>query len=51
MYSTYYAEKYSQHIEHLILVSPAGVNEGTKTEDMHWFLRFLAKHYITPMVS
>uniref|UniRef100_K3WZ17 AB hydrolase-1 domain-containing protein n=1 Tax=Globisporangium ultimum (strain ATCC 200006 / CBS 805.95 / DAOM BR144) TaxID=431595 RepID=K3WZ17_GLOUD len=50
MYSTYYATKYSHHIEHLILVSPAGVNgSDTKDEELGGFWRFIAKHQITPM--
>lgn len=52
MYTTYYSEKYSQHIEHMILVSPAGVNSsGLKSEDLNWFIKFVSQLYITPMVS
>ncbi|OWY96368.1 Serine protease, partial [Phytophthora megakarya] len=50
MYSTYYAEKYPQRIEHLILISPAGVNSsGLKQEDLPSFLKFTSLFYITPM--
>ncbi|KAF1315966.1 Serine protease family s33, partial [Globisporangium splendens] len=52
MYSTYYATKYSHHIEHLILVSPAGVNgSDAKDEELSGFWKFIAKHQITPMVT
>ncbi|KAG7399464.1 Alpha/beta hydrolase domain-containing protein 4 [Phytophthora boehmeriae] len=50
MYSTYFADKYPQHIEHLILISPAGVNSsGLKKEDLPSFLKFTSLFYITPM--
>ncbi|KAL4161998.1 hypothetical protein PRNP1_002546 [Phytophthora ramorum] len=50
MYSTYYAEKYSERIEHLILISPAGVNSsGLKNEELPSFLKFTSLFYITPM--
>lgn len=51
MYSTYYSEKYSHHVEHLILVSPAGVNtSGVKDADLHWILRLGSRFHLTPMV-
>lgn len=50
MYSTYFAEKYPQRIEHLILISPAGVNSsGLKAEDLPSFLKLTGLFYITPM--
>ncbi|RLN87424.1 hypothetical protein BBJ28_00015979, partial [Nothophytophthora sp. Chile5] len=52
MYSTYFAEKYPARIEHLILISPAGVNSsGLKPEDLPSFLKFTGMFYITPMVG
>lgn len=48
MYSTYYSEKYAQHIEHMILVSPAGVNSSD--QDLNAFIKFVSMFYITPMV-
>lgn len=51
MYSTYFADKYPQRIEHLILISPAGVNSsGLKQEDLPLFLKVTSRFYITPMV-
>ncbi|CAI5733382.1 unnamed protein product [Hyaloperonospora brassicae] len=50
MYSTYFAEKYSQHVEHLILVSPAGVNRSDLTQDgLPFFIKLTSRFYITPM--
>ncbi|KAG2761763.1 hypothetical protein Pcac1_g26376 [Phytophthora cactorum] len=50
MYSTYFAEKYPQRVEHLMLISPAGVNSSSlKQEDLPSFLKFTALFYITPM--
>ncbi|RLN47934.1 hypothetical protein BBJ29_006677 [Phytophthora kernoviae] len=50
MYSTYFADKYPQHIEHLILISPAGVNSsGLKKEDLPAFLKLTSLFYVTPM--
>uniref|UniRef100_M4BHM5 AB hydrolase-1 domain-containing protein n=1 Tax=Hyaloperonospora arabidopsidis (strain Emoy2) TaxID=559515 RepID=M4BHM5_HYAAE len=50
MYSTYFAEKYSEHVEHLILVSPAGVNPSDLTQDgLPFFLKLTSRFYVTPM--
>ncbi|KAL7686501.1 putative alpha/beta hydrolase-1 [Plasmopara halstedii] len=50
MYCSYYAEKYHQRIEHLILVSPAGVNSSEiKQENLPLLLKFTSLFYITPM--
>ncbi|KAG6582816.1 putative serine protease family S33 [Phytophthora cinnamomi] len=50
MYSTYFAEKCPERIEHLILISPAGVNgSGLTKEDLPSFLKFTSLFYITPM--
>ncbi|KAI9915170.1 hypothetical protein PsorP6_008328 [Peronosclerospora sorghi] len=51
MYSTYFAEKYSDRIEHLIIISPAGVNcSGLRQQDLPLLLKFTSMFYITPMV-
>ncbi|TYZ61411.1 hypothetical protein PybrP1_002961 [[Pythium] brassicae (nom. inval.)] len=50
IYSTYYSEKYSQHIEHMILVSPAGVNSSGVTDaELGGVWKFIARHALTPM--
>ncbi|KAF1785158.1 Alpha/Beta hydrolase fold [Phytophthora cactorum] len=50
-WGTYFAEKYPQRVEHLI-ISPAGVNSSSlKQEDLPSFLKFTALFYITPMAS
>jgi pimeloyl-ACP methyl ester carboxylesterase len=51
MYCSYFADKYPQRIEHLILISPAGVNSsGLKDSELPSFLKLTALFYITPMV-
>ncbi|KAJ0412412.1 hypothetical protein ATCC90586_005432 [Pythium insidiosum] len=50
MYTSYYADVYPQFVEHLILVSPAGVNaSGLRNDQLPWVLRTASKYYITPM--
>ncbi|GLE02774.1 hypothetical protein PINS_up011629 [Pythium insidiosum] len=50
MYTSYYADLYPHHVEHLILVSPAGVNaSGLRNDELPWLLRTASKYYITPM--
>ncbi|DAZ93212.1 TPA: hypothetical protein N0F65_001564 [Lagenidium giganteum] len=50
MYSTYYAARYPQHIDHMILVSPAGVNSSPVTDDeLPTFFKVVAALHITPM--
>ncbi|CAI5716072.1 unnamed protein product [Peronospora destructor] len=50
MYSTYFADKYPQQIDHLILISPAGVSSsGLKQEDLPLLWRIASLFYITPM--
>ncbi|GAB9468487.1 hypothetical protein Gpo141_00005803 [Globisporangium polare] len=50
MYSTYYSEKYAHHVEHMILVSPAGVNvSDVKDSEVHWILRLGRRYHLTPM--
>lgn len=43
-------EKYPQHVEHLILVSPAGVaSSGKQDSELFWAVQLAAKYRITPM--
>jgi pimeloyl-ACP methyl ester carboxylesterase len=50
IYATYYAEKHSEHIEHLLLVSPAGVGEPPfKSEQIATPWKILSSFFITPM--
>ncbi|TDH72824.1 hypothetical protein CCR75_008966 [Bremia lactucae] len=50
MYSTYYAEKYSSCVEHLILVSPAGINSSSlQQETLPFVLKLTSFFLITPM--
>lgn len=50
MYCSYYAEKYPQRLEHLILISPAGVNSSEiKQENLPVLLKITSLLFITPM--
>lgn len=51
MFATYYSSKYAQHLEHLVLVSPAGVNPTTITDkQLPLKSRIAFRFHITPMV-
>ena len=51
MYTTYYSTRYAQHVEHLILVSPAGVGVPPFTPDeIAWPIKVAAALFVTPMV-
>uniref|UniRef100_K3WZ18 AB hydrolase-1 domain-containing protein n=1 Tax=Globisporangium ultimum (strain ATCC 200006 / CBS 805.95 / DAOM BR144) TaxID=431595 RepID=K3WZ18_GLOUD len=50
MFSTYYSSKYAKHVEHLVLISPAGVNPSPLTRDQLSLPAKMASAFlITPM--
>ncbi|KAF1315970.1 Serine protease family s33, partial [Globisporangium splendens] len=50
MFSTYYSSKYAKHVEHLVLISPAGVNPSLLARDQLPLPAKIASTFlITPM--